>query len=82
MHPDCRGTTGNCGPGLPGSKNGDYLDDHDACILERTPLERLAQEGQLMAYRHGGCFHAMDTYRDYQYLNSLWDAGQADWKVW
>jgi glucose-1-phosphate cytidylyltransferase len=60
----------------------DYLGGGDACILERSPIERLAREGQLMAYRHEGCFHAMDTYRDYQHLNSLWENGQAGWKVW
>ena len=58
----------------------DYLDDN--CVLEREPLERLASEGQLMAYKHPGFFHAMDTYRDYVFLNQLWDSGQALWKVW
>jgi glucose-1-phosphate cytidylyltransferase len=59
----------------------DYLDG-DGCVLEREPLERLAAEGQLMAYRHNGFFFAMDTYREYLYLNELWDGGQAPWKVW
>jgi len=59
----------------------DYLGDA-ACILEREPLERLAHEGQLMAYRHQGFFYAMDTYRDYRFLNELWDKGQTPWKVW
>jgi glucose-1-phosphate cytidylyltransferase len=60
----------------------DYLDDEDDCILERTPLERLANEGQLMAYRHDGFFYTMDTYREYEYLNELWAKGEAPWKVW
>ncbi|MBI3866083.1 MAG: glucose-1-phosphate cytidylyltransferase [Planctomycetia bacterium] len=60
----------------------DYLEDGDSCILERAPLERLAREGQLMAFRHEGFFFAMDTYREYQYINGLWDKGQAPWKVW
>ena len=60
----------------------DYLDDEDECILERTPLERLANEGQLMAYRHDGFFYTMDTYREYEYLNELWAKGEAPWKVW
>ena len=60
----------------------DYLDGGDECILERQPLERLAAEGQLMAYRHEGFFYAMDTYREFQYLNDLWNSGQAPWKVW
>jgi glucose-1-phosphate cytidylyltransferase len=59
----------------------DYLTG-DECVLEREPLERLAAEGQLMAYRHGGYFQAMDTYREYKALNDLWNAGQAPWKVW
>jgi glucose-1-phosphate cytidylyltransferase len=59
----------------------DYLDG-DACTLEREPLERLAKEGQLMAYNHEGFFYAMDTYREYQILNDLWKNGQAPWKLW
>jgi glucose-1-phosphate cytidylyltransferase len=59
----------------------DYLRGDD-CILEREPLERLAQEGQLMAYRHEGFFYAMDTYREYLYLNELWTNGKAPWKIW
>ena len=56
----------------------DYLQGDD-CIFEREPLERLAREGELMAYKHNGFFYAMDTYRDYKYLNELWDKGQAPW---
>jgi len=59
----------------------DYIDD-DNCIFEKEPLERLANEGQLMAYQHNGFFYAMDTYREYEYLNQLWNANQAPWKVW
>jgi glucose-1-phosphate cytidylyltransferase len=59
----------------------DYLGDDD-CILEKEPLERLAAEGQLMAYQHSGFFYAMDTYREYQHLNELWNSGQAPWRVW
>ena len=59
----------------------DYLSG-DSCILEHEPLERLAREGQLMAYRHDGFFFAMDTYREYQSLNELWAKGEAPWKVW
>jgi glucose-1-phosphate cytidylyltransferase len=57
-------------------------DEGDDCVLERRPLERLAASGELMAYRHGGFFFAMDTYREYQYLNELWEQGKAPWKVW
>jgi glucose-1-phosphate cytidylyltransferase len=59
----------------------DYLDG-DECILERQPLERLAAENQLMAYRHDGFFYAMDTYREYQHLNELWNTGASPWRVW
>jgi glucose-1-phosphate cytidylyltransferase len=59
----------------------DYLGGDD-CVLEREPLERLAREGQLMAFRHDGFFYTMDTYREYEYLNELWASGAAPWKVW
>jgi glucose-1-phosphate cytidylyltransferase len=59
----------------------DYLGG-DECIFEREPLEQLALDGQLMAYRHNGFFYAMDTYREYQYLNDLWNRGSAPWKNW
>ena len=59
----------------------DYLSD-DQCILEREPLEQLTAEGELMVYRHEGFFYAMDTYREYQVLNEMWDRKEAPWKVW
>lgn len=60
----------------------DYLSADSSCVLERDPLERLAREGQLMAYQHEGFFFAMDTYREYLYLNDLWNKNQAPWAVW
>jgi len=59
----------------------DYIGGDD-CTLERGPLERLAAEGQLMAYEHQGFFYAMDTFREYEYLNELWKTGEAPWKIW
>ena len=59
----------------------DYLGGDD-CILEGQPLEQLAREGQLMAYQHDGFFYAMDTYREYQHLNDLWNRNAAPWKLW
>lgn len=56
--------------------------DGDVTIWERGPLERLAREGQLNAFYHDGFWHPMDTLRDKQHLNSLWDARQAPWKIW
>ncbi len=58
-----------------------YLDGDD-CVLEQEPLERLAEDGQLMAYRHDGFFFAMDTYREFRQLNDIWQSGKAPWKVW
>jgi glucose-1-phosphate cytidylyltransferase len=60
----------------------DYLSEDPACTLEREPLERLAADGQLMAFRHTGFFYAMDTYREYEALNKMWDAGTVPWRVW
>lgn len=59
----------------------DYLDGDD-CVLEQAPLQRLSQEGQLMAFCHDGFFYAMDTYREYLQLNKLWGSNAAPWKVW
>jgi glucose-1-phosphate cytidylyltransferase len=60
----------------------DYLSDDPACTLEKEPLERLAADGQLSVYRHDGFWQCMDTYRDYQLLNQLWESGGAAWKQW
>jgi glucose-1-phosphate cytidylyltransferase len=51
-------------------------------VLEQEPLEALAKDGQLMAYRHEGFWQPMDTYREFTMLNELWSSGQAPWKVW
>lgn len=59
----------------------DLIDD-DRTIWERDPLEKLAAQGQLMAYRHEGFWQPMDTLRDKQYLEELWATGKAPWKVW
>jgi len=60
----------------------DYLSEDASCVLEREPLERLAADGQIAAFRHHGFFQAMDTYREYRLLNDLWDQGKAQWKTW
>lgn len=54
----------------------------DGTVFEKEPLEGLASDGQLMAYRHGGFWQPMDTLRDKQHLEALWNGGQAPWKVW
>lgn len=56
--------------------------DGDATHWEREPLERLAAEAQLFAYRHEGFWQSMDTLRDVRLLNSLWNEGRAPWKIW
>lgn len=59
----------------------DYIED-DNTIWERAPLEQLADEGQLAAFKHSGFWQPMDTLRDKTYLEELWASGQAPWKVW
>jgi glucose-1-phosphate cytidylyltransferase len=59
----------------------DYIDG-DATLFEREPLERLAADGQLCAYRHQGFWQPMDTLRDKRTLEELWNSGRAPWKTW
>jgi glucose-1-phosphate cytidylyltransferase len=59
----------------------DYIDG-DSTVWEKSPLEQLANEGQLAAYRHTGFWQPMDTLRDRNLLEELWQAGKAEWKVW
>jgi glucose-1-phosphate cytidylyltransferase len=59
----------------------DYIDG-DETLWEKEPLERLARDGQLSAYRHYGFWQPMDTLRDKRALEELWDSGAAPWKTW
>lgn len=59
----------------------DYLGD-GSDMLEQGPYERLAKDGQMAAYRHMGFWSPMDTMRDRRYLESLWESGNAAWKIW
>ena len=59
----------------------DYLED-DATVLEKAPLENLAKDGQLMAYCHEGFWKCMDTQRDKNQLEAMWQSGKAPWKIW
>ena len=59
----------------------DYIDGDDT-QCEKEPLEQLAKDGQLMAYQHDGFWQCMDTLREKQLLQGLWDGGDAPWKVW
>jgi glucose-1-phosphate cytidylyltransferase len=65
-----------CEPGVI-----DYV-INDTTVWEREPMTRLAQDGQLVAYKHTGFWQPMDTLRDKQELESLWASGKAPWKVW
>jgi glucose-1-phosphate cytidylyltransferase len=60
---------------------GEYLEGDDT-LWEREPLERLAREGQLSAYKHRGFWQAMDTFRDRDSLRRRWESGRAPWKTW
>jgi glucose-1-phosphate cytidylyltransferase len=60
----------------------DYLQDGDQTILERAPLETLAREGRLNAYKHSGFWKAMDTLKDKNDLTALWTQGKAPWALW
>jgi glucose-1-phosphate cytidylyltransferase len=55
---------------------------HEGSVLEHEPLESLAAEGELRAYRHEGFWDCMDTYKDAVLLNDLWASGEAPWKLW
>ena len=59
----------------------DYL-GNDACVWEKDPMERLAKDGQLMAFQHEGFWQPMDTLREKQILETIWNSGKAPWKVW
>jgi glucose-1-phosphate cytidylyltransferase len=59
-----------------------YLSADDCCDLEVGPLEQIARDSELMVYKHRGFWACMDTLRDMDYLNKLWDDGQAKWKTW
>jgi glucose-1-phosphate cytidylyltransferase len=59
----------------------DYLEG-DATVWEQQPMERLAREGRIQAWRHEGFWQPMDTLRDRNLLENLWQSGSAPWKVW
>lgn len=59
----------------------DYIES-DATVWEKAPLQTLAEEGELSAFRHDGFWQPMDTLRDKVHLEELWDSGNAPWKVW
>ena len=60
----------------------DYIENDTSSIWERSPLEKLAQDGQLMAYKHHDFWQCMDTLRDKNYLDMMWRDGKAPWRIW
>ncbi|KAB8028041.1 glucose-1-phosphate cytidylyltransferase [Fluviispira multicolorata] len=60
----------------------DYLTPEENLVFEQGPIENIVKDGQLMCYKHPHFWHPMDTSRDYQLLNQLWDQNKAPWKIW
>ncbi|MBQ5988027.1 MAG: glucose-1-phosphate cytidylyltransferase [Oscillospiraceae bacterium] len=60
----------------------DYLNDDELLVFERKPLEALAKDGKLNAYKHHGYWQCMDTMRDKGFLEEMWESGKAPWKIW
>ncbi|MGD0087491.1 MAG: glucose-1-phosphate cytidylyltransferase [Verrucomicrobiota bacterium] len=59
-----------------------FLNDREDLVLEREPLQRMAEAGELMMHAHEGFWHHMDTPHEFDLLNNLWKSGQAPWKIW
>jgi glucose-1-phosphate cytidylyltransferase len=59
-----------------------YLHEEPDLILEQSPLSQCARDRELMSFNYEGYWQPMDTYREYQILNNLWNEGKAPWKVW
>ena len=60
----------------------DYISDGDEVVFEQEPLKNLAKDGQIYTYKHSGFWMPMDTLRDKNILNELWETGNAEWKIW
>lgn len=60
----------------------DYITEGDSTVFEQKPLEKLAEDNQLVAYEHKGFWQCMDTQRDKMQLEQMWNSGNAKWKVW
>jgi glucose-1-phosphate cytidylyltransferase len=54
----------------------------DQCVFEQGPMRRLAEEGNLKAWMHKGFWQCMDTFREQQMLENIWQSGNAPWKIW
>lgn len=60
----------------------DYITDGDSTVFEQAPLQNLAKDGEIFTFKHDGFWKPMDTLRDKQELQKLWDSKKAPWKVW
>lgn len=60
----------------------DYIGDNEDCVFEQEPLQKLALDGEMVAFKHKGFWQPMDTLRDNQKLNNLWKENKAPWKTW
>jgi glucose-1-phosphate cytidylyltransferase len=79
--PQSNGSWINAGYFVLSPKVLDYIED-DSTIWEREPIEALAKKGQLSAYKHSGFWKPMDTLRDKNVLEEMWQSEQAPWKIW
>ena len=79
--PDTTGNQINGGYFVFSRRFFEYLETQDDCVLEKVPLEKLAEDDELRVYHHTGFWQCMDTYRDYMFLKKIWQSGQAPWKV-
>ena len=59
-----------------------YITEGDATIFEQFPLQNLAKDGEIYAYKHSGFWKPMDTLRDKQVLQKMWENQEAPWKIW
>jgi glucose-1-phosphate cytidylyltransferase len=84
FHEKARGGEGWINAGFMVMEPGvfEYIDSDDSVIFERDPLQRLSAAGRLGVYKHRGYWQCMDTARDKETLETLWQAGDAPWKVW
>jgi len=60
----------------------DYITEGDSTVFEQAPLKNLALDGELYTYKHEGFWSPMDSLKDKNDLNKLWDSGKAPWKTW
>ena len=81
--PDGDGNWINAGFFVCSSKVFDYIPENDSTVIfEKAPLEDIAKDGKMISFKHNGFWKPMDTMRDNQELNKMWDENKAPWKVW